>query len=317
MKRPQSHVIADEAIAILKGALPSHWICRTIEKDYGIDLEVELVESGDVTGARVWFQVKGTTCLKSVRRAPLSATAGHGSIPARLPKECISFPVETKLLKYALRCDFPVLLAVVDVKDKDVYWLPLRDYIEMALDHQMPRWDEQRTISLLMPLENSFAKERECDWKGLRWYALEMARTRAFVILDINHKFATWECEAIEKIAQSPEEPSIDMRILTRAIYTARAYLARTLATECLFGPRGVDFVEIMHEGQLSAGVKASETALTLLAKGCFDYKRLRVLMCAIAHGIMSMEGCVLSYQAMRRRFLFSDERSLSFKKKS
>jgi len=316
MKRPESHVIADEAVAILTGLLPSEWISRTIQKDYGLDLEVELVDGDEVTGARLWFQVKGTRRLKRIRSIPYSIHAARPSRPAQQPKECISFEIETKMLEYSLRCDFPVLLAVVDVRRNAAYWLPLRDHVEIVLDHQKPRWAEQQTVSLSIPLENSLVLDRECDWEGLRWYASEMARMRAFVILNVNQRFAECECKEINRIAESPEEVTIDERILARSIYIARTYLARTLATECLFGPRGVDFVEVMIEGQLRSALKASDTALTLLAGGDYEYRRLRVLMCCIEHGIRAMAECVFAYQAVKRRFLFSDERSMSFKKK-
>ncbi len=60
-KRPQQHQIEDESISRFKLLLPKHWIVRELPKDYGIDLQVGLVDSNEnVTGKMFYVQLKAT-----------------------------------------------------------------------------------------------------------------------------------------------------------------------------------------------------------------------------------------------------------------
>jgi hypothetical protein len=54
MKRPVEHVMEDQADQLIRRLLPGEWIVRNIQKDYGVDLEIEIVDRDFVTGSRVW-----------------------------------------------------------------------------------------------------------------------------------------------------------------------------------------------------------------------------------------------------------------------
>lgn len=63
-KRPRQHSLEDESIIEFKKILPQEWICRNGDKDYGVDLEVEIVRDGCVTGKKFYVQLKATDAIQ-------------------------------------------------------------------------------------------------------------------------------------------------------------------------------------------------------------------------------------------------------------
>jgi len=77
--RPREHVLGDEAQDAFKSRLPSQWIYRPKQSDYGIDGEVEVVSAkGALTGKMFFVQLKGTDA-NGVRQA-LSVRLKIGTI---------------------------------------------------------------------------------------------------------------------------------------------------------------------------------------------------------------------------------------------
>ena len=59
--RPQQHQLADISVTRFKALLPAAWVCREKDRDYGIDLEVEIFdEDGTSTGLLFYVQVRAT-----------------------------------------------------------------------------------------------------------------------------------------------------------------------------------------------------------------------------------------------------------------
>ena len=60
-KRSRSHQLETESIRRFEQTLPSRWVCRRKDNDYGIDLEVEIFNDRDeATGLIFFVQLKGT-----------------------------------------------------------------------------------------------------------------------------------------------------------------------------------------------------------------------------------------------------------------
>ncbi|MBL8240144.1 MAG: DUF4365 domain-containing protein [Bryobacterales bacterium] len=165
MKRPAEHVMEDESRLLLQQLLPSAWIVRAITKDYGIDAEVEIVDNEAVTGERIWIQ------LKARRRIPRHVWTFTPRVPmdpevtpdGTLSVEYVQARLETRLLKYALQCPFPLLLMEADLSTRQFYWLPLRDDILVSLDKRDPLWRTKRTVSLKIPSWNELSLERDSN----------------------------------------------------------------------------------------------------------------------------------------------------------
>ena len=60
-KRPRPHVLEAQSRQAFEAALPSHWVYRRKEDDYGIDGEVEIFNNeGEATGMLFYVQLKAT-----------------------------------------------------------------------------------------------------------------------------------------------------------------------------------------------------------------------------------------------------------------
>jgi hypothetical protein len=60
-KRSRSHQLETESIRRFEETLPSHWVCRRKDNDYGVDLEIEIFDTdGDATGLICYVQIKAT-----------------------------------------------------------------------------------------------------------------------------------------------------------------------------------------------------------------------------------------------------------------
>jgi tetratricopeptide (TPR) repeat protein len=61
VRRPRSHQLETESRNAFRQILPSQWVCRDIDQDYGFDCEVELFDAAtNATGERFLVQLKAT-----------------------------------------------------------------------------------------------------------------------------------------------------------------------------------------------------------------------------------------------------------------
>ncbi|MGV1767994.1 DUF4365 domain-containing protein [Rhizobium rhizogenes] len=99
--RSRSHQLEDVSITYFKSILPEAWVCREKDRDYGVDLEVEIFdELGDATGLMFYAQLKAT------------------DNPDRETKAVI--PVDR--IRYLQSLDAPSILVRYSTPNKNVYW---------------------------------------------------------------------------------------------------------------------------------------------------------------------------------------------------
>ena len=109
-----------QSVQLLEQLIPDEWIARPIHPpDYGVDLEIELVDQTVVTGKRIWVQ------MKAIERAKFRAIS-HDAVNGI---DCVPFPLSTKEMQYSLECSFPLLLFIADLRSREIYWLPIRDEV--------------------------------------------------------------------------------------------------------------------------------------------------------------------------------------------
>jgi hypothetical protein len=132
-----------ESIDLLKILLPKEWIIRDIQYDYGVDLEIEIVDGLNVNGKRLWIQMKSeeNTETKTIKFENYEI-------------EYIPYSIKTKLLKYSLKCGFPLMLFLADLNEKKIYYLSLQDEIRFRLNKVNPSWQNQETVTIKIPKDN-------------------------------------------------------------------------------------------------------------------------------------------------------------------
>lgn len=138
MERPHQHITQTESFNILAQTIPSEWIIRDINPDYGLDKSIEVVKGQNVTGKEVLVQVKGTNTID-------------------IKDGFVSYTLEVDKLKYYLERESPIILTVVDVPTRKCYWLFVQEYIYETLDIANLNWRQQETVTIKIPEANDLA----------------------------------------------------------------------------------------------------------------------------------------------------------------
>jgi len=117
-KRSKQHVSETVSLKLFKSLIPDDWVIRELgERDYGVDLSVEIVRGGIMTGDVIVGQLKG------VQHDPLRGKSIFKSI-----KETTT--------NYLLQQPAPAFLFVASSEAQQVYWRSLRDHHRNLREHE-------------------------------------------------------------------------------------------------------------------------------------------------------------------------------------
>ncbi|KYK37619.1 MAG: hypothetical protein AYK19_00005 [Theionarchaea archaeon DG-70-1] len=126
MKRTPEHVLEDESKQALRSFLPPKWIFGEKIPDYGIDIEITIVEGEEVTNRILWVQLKATEDMKR-----------KGSCQMR-----------TDHLKYYDGCPLPVVIMYWIKSENIFYYIFAQKYIAEELSINNPDWRRQKTVTI-------------------------------------------------------------------------------------------------------------------------------------------------------------------------
>jgi len=129
MKRTREHVLEDESKQALRGFLPPKWIFGEKIPDYGIDIEITIVEGEEVTNKVLWLQLKATEDIKQNQKK-------------------ITYQMKTRHLKYYENCHLPVLILYWIKPENTFYYVFTQKYIDEILSKNNPQWREQKTVTI-------------------------------------------------------------------------------------------------------------------------------------------------------------------------
>jgi tetratricopeptide (TPR) repeat protein len=129
MKRPATHWLETESRTAFRNFIPPSWIVRDMAPDYGLDMEVEIVEGENLTNKVFWLQIKATDTSKD-------------------NIEEISFSIETKYLEYYENCRLPVIILLWVKSQRRFYHIFAQRFIQETLSMEKLEWRTQKTITL-------------------------------------------------------------------------------------------------------------------------------------------------------------------------
>ncbi|MEF1312377.1 DUF4365 domain-containing protein [Vibrio mytili] len=136
-RRTQTHITDTLAVREIISKLPGNWLVRGLEeRDYGIDLSIELYDGENPTGCFGLIQVKGTS----------KSFSGKDSVSLN------GFP--TKTLKYAELFPEAFFIFHTSTVDKETYFVWAQKYIELKLNSDRPNWKDQETTTIHFPETN-------------------------------------------------------------------------------------------------------------------------------------------------------------------
>ena len=138
-KRTRAHILEGLSLRHIETILSPEWICRRVEDDYGLDLRVEIVADGQVTGLEFSIQLKATDDLK-------------------ISGDDVLHRCNVSTAHYFLRRPEPVMYLVYDARGEAAYWLWVQPYLR-ELDKTRPRWRDQKTVQIRIPRANQLTPE--------------------------------------------------------------------------------------------------------------------------------------------------------------
>lgn len=134
--RSQQHITEDISLSILRDILPSQWIVRPGEKDYGLDGEIEIIfDDGLVKGNVFRFQAKGHDKVSSAR-------------------DYISEQIDISTIHYWLEFPLPIILFVVDIDKRAIFWLDVKGYLKQTCSKTDSKLRRQKTLNLVISKSN-------------------------------------------------------------------------------------------------------------------------------------------------------------------
>lgn len=129
MKRTRQQVLEEESRRALKNTLPAEWIVTPINPDYGLDVEITIVEDEEVTNRVCKAQLKATD----------QVVDNQGEI---------SLSIKSKHLKYYENYPLPVFILYF-IKSMNVfYYIFAQKYVKENLSLDTPAWREQKYVTV-------------------------------------------------------------------------------------------------------------------------------------------------------------------------
>lgn len=140
-QRGPTHRIDTKALRQIIAQLNEDWIIRNLEeRDYGIDMQLELFDRDSPTGYMTLIQVKGTEKSLSAENAKLGV----------------------KTLHYAELFNMPFFLFRTSLADNETQFIWLQKYIATDLEVLNPRWrTKKEKVVIHVPSENILSKNQQ------------------------------------------------------------------------------------------------------------------------------------------------------------
>ena len=196
-QRTSSHILESKSINDAINCFPDDWIVRRLDIDYGLDLNVEIVEDNQVTGLNFSVQLKAT-----------SKKTSEDSVPIVLKKTTIHY------MKQKLE---PIMIIAYVDEEKESYWSWIRDFeIDLEKDQKsytinIPKRNKLKQTewpSLVRFLKNLFdikinAASPESDTQRFGRYAIELNGRPRYNPSDI---------ETLENLIINPETKEIELQ---------------------------------------------------------------------------------------------------------
>jgi hypothetical protein len=296
MKRILQHVMETISEKLLFSLIPDEWISRKIDKDYGVDYEIEIVDQEIVSGKRIWIQLKSEES---------STYKNYLNIFTNVQEECLSYQFKTKYLLYALSCPFPLLIFVADMDKRNILWLPIQDEINYSINRRNPDWKEQDSIQLRIPVRNNLKDEAKKEYSGLRWYALELSRKYNIMQLILRLNENKTNLQNIYEYDNNYIEP-FEENILKQYIMSAKQIISEALSMELLYGKKGIQMFKNM-ENQHKKALEAIEKIDNCIKNKIFTFNELSLLISDVSKSINIISNHVSMYDLNRRYICVSD----------
>lgn len=183
-RRVRQHIMEDQSRRIVGDLLPQHWVIRDYRPDYGVDLAIELFEPADrqnqfaTLGETLFVQVKSQAAIKPTRLkvyrwrnveiGPLQVNPDES---VEIDVVALKLDTSTLLTVQTIGATVPVMLFLVDLSTRQIYFVCLNDLIEKVIIPHEPHYHHKKTRVIHIPLQNRISHDRAYSPQALSTYA--------------------------------------------------------------------------------------------------------------------------------------------------
>jgi hypothetical protein len=175
----------DRSMRIVRDLLPEHWVIRDYRPDYGLDLAIELFELvaadpkvATTLGETLFVQVKSTDVVDARRLRVHARRNVEKGPPRENPDESVEIEVAALRLEtselltvQAIGSAIPVLLFLVELSTRRIYFVCLNDLIEKVILPRDPSYAARESRVLHIPLANCIHADDPVSIRPLETYA--------------------------------------------------------------------------------------------------------------------------------------------------
>ena len=193
-RRVFQHIMEDQSLTLLRNVLPEEWVIRQYSPDYGIDIVVEVFkyidenrEKADALGELFFAQVKSvkSTVIKRIKvysRGNVEKLDLRENLKEYLEIDVIKFKIDTDelLTVQSMGAGVPVLLFLVSLDLKRVFFVCLNDLIDKIIIPSDPNYTDKQNKSICIPVKNE-VKNEYVNLVHLRFYAKRSKFYSAFL----------------------------------------------------------------------------------------------------------------------------------------
>lgn len=187
-QRVSQHEIDTNALRFVQTKLTPDWVERSYrERDYGVDMMLEVFHGGEPTGTLALLQIKGRD--------------------AAFDDDNVALSVPVKTLLYVRAFATPVFLVHVSITSQRAYFVWLQKYINTRLTATNPRWTKQEEVTIHFPQDNT-------------WDALGLSKVRQLATYvahrDLGIQFLrhlTWLRHNIDDFLSTKDRSAVDQAI--------------------------------------------------------------------------------------------------------
>lgn len=191
-------------------AFPPEWVVRPIQYDYGLDLEVEIFHAVPSDHGKQKYQTWGEHVYLQVKTTDRFTFSKYED--GNYVTDVLNFSIETSELKLveAMGASVPVVLLVVDRAEMKIFYVCLNDYISKKLATGNPRWRDQRSITLYVPVRNQIrVTDEDFDPSSHRGYFARLARrSKIYSAANLTHHYAVELEHALSRLGEEDIEPT-------------------------------------------------------------------------------------------------------------
>lgn len=179
---------------IVRDLLPDRWVIRDYRPDYGIDLLIELFEYIDpehtqaaTLGETLFVQVKSTEVVDAARlrvypreNVELGPLQEDRAEQTEIDVARLQMETSELLTVQAIGSAIPVLLFLVELSTRRIFFVCLNDYIDKIIIPQDPAYHDRQSKVLHIPLHNCITAGNTRSLRPLETYGKRAKLYAAF-----------------------------------------------------------------------------------------------------------------------------------------